>query len=44
VPDDKIKAFTTILEPVMILGMGLVIGFMVVGMLLPIFEINLIVR
>jgi type II secretory pathway component PulF len=42
--NERIKAFTTVLEPVMILGMGLIIGFAVVGMLLPIFEINLIVR
>ncbi|MBN2119661.1 MAG: type II secretion system F family protein [Candidatus Omnitrophica bacterium] len=38
---DSIKAFTTILEPIMILGMGLIIGFVVIGMLLPIFQINL---
>ena len=42
--DEKIKTFTTVLEPVMILVMGIIIGFAVIGMLLPIFEINLIVR
>ena len=42
--DDGVKAFTTILEPIMILGMGLIVGFVVIGMLLPIFQINLIIR
>ncbi len=39
--EDSIKVFTTILEPVMILGLGLIIGFIVIAMLLPIFEVNM---
>ena len=39
-----IRAFTALLEPVMILVMGLVVGFIVTAMLLPIFQINLITR
>lgn len=36
-----IKAITSLLEPAMILVMGLIIGFIVFAMLLPIFQINL---
>jgi len=42
--EDRIKAFTTILEPVMIVIMGLIVGFVVIGMLLPIFQINLMMK
>jgi type II secretory pathway component PulF len=42
--DRTLKAFTRLLEPVIILVMGLVVGFIVVSMLLPIFQINLMVR
>jgi len=42
--EDSIKAFTSVLEPLMIVGMALIIGFIVVAMLLPIFEINLMVN
>lgn len=35
---------TRLLEPVIILVMGLIVGFIVLSMLLPIFQINLIVR
>ena len=38
--DERIKTMANLLEPLMILGMGLVVGFIVVAMLLPIFEIN----
>ncbi len=41
--EDSVKAFTGLLEPLLIVGMGLVIGFIVAAMLLPIFEINLMV-
>lgn len=34
------KAASSILEPVLILGLGLVVGFIVVAMLLPVFQIN----
>jgi type II secretory pathway component PulF len=42
--DDTIKVMTSLLEPMMILVMGLVVGFIVVAMLLPIFQINVMVR
>jgi len=32
------------LEPIMILVMGLVVGFIVISILLPIFEMNQLVR
>lgn len=42
--DATLKALTRLLEPVIILFMGLVVGFIVLSMLLPIFQMNLIVR
>jgi len=39
-----IMIMTSILEPVMILVMGLVVGFIVVSILLPIFEMNQLVK
>jgi type II secretory pathway component PulF len=42
--DRTLKACTGLLEPVVILVMGLVVGFIVVAMLLPIFQINLMAR
>ena len=40
----RIMAVTSMLEPAMILCMGLVVGFIVVAILLPIFEMNQLVR
>ena len=40
--DKTVKVLTSLLEPVMILTMGLIIGFIVIAMLLPIFEISFI--
>ena len=42
--DESIKMFTTLLEPVMILLVGLVIGFIVFAMLLPIFQVDILSR
>lgn len=42
--DDGIKVMTSLLEPMMILIMGLLVGFIVVSMLLPIFQIDVMVR
>ncbi len=42
--DRSLKTLTRLLEPVIILVMGLIVGFIVLSMLLPIFQINLIVR
>ncbi len=39
-----IRTLTSLLEPIMILVMGLVVAFIVSAMLLPIFEINLIAK
>lgn len=42
--DRSLKTLTRLLEPIIILVMGLIVGFIVLSMLLPIFQINLIVR
>lgn len=42
--DNVIKVMTSLLEPFLILTMGLIVGFIVVSMLLPIFQINIIAR
>jgi type II secretory pathway component PulF len=39
-----VKTVTTLIEPVMILVIGGVVGFMVIAMLLPIFRMNLIIN
>ena len=38
--DESIKTLASLLEPLMILVMGLIVGFIVVAMLLPVFELN----
>jgi len=40
--EETIKIMSNLLEPLMILVMGLVVGFIVVAMLLPVFEINMV--
>jgi general secretion pathway protein F len=40
----NIMTMTSLLEPIMILVMGLVVGFIVVSILLPLFEMNQLVR
>jgi general secretion pathway protein F len=42
--DRSLKTFTQLLEPIIILSMGLIVGFIVVAMLLPIFQINVMVK
>ncbi|MBE9582802.1 MAG: type II secretion system inner membrane protein GspF [Proteobacteria bacterium] len=42
--ESQIMAMTSMLEPVMILTMGLVVGFIVISILLPIFEMNQMIR
>jgi type II secretory pathway component PulF len=42
--DRTVKVMTSLLEPFMILTIGLVIGFIVIAMLLPIFEISFIAK
>jgi general secretion pathway protein F len=41
---EKIQVMSSLLEPAMILVLGLIVGFIVMAMLLPIFEINVMVR
>lgn len=42
--DRTVKTMTSLLEPLLILCMGLIVGFMFVAILLPIFKINLLVK
>ncbi|MCK9614259.1 MAG: type II secretion system F family protein [Candidatus Omnitrophica bacterium] len=42
--DRSLKAISRLIEPVIILVMGVVVGFIVLAMLLPIFQINLTAR
>lgn len=42
--DRAVKTITSLLEPLMILTLGLIIGFIVIAMLLPIFEISFVAR
>lgn len=42
--DRSVKIITSLIEPLMILGMGAIVAFIVVAMLLPIFQIDLMAR
>lgn len=42
--NEALQTLTSLLEPLMILVMGLVVGFIVVAMLLPMFELNMMVK
>lgn len=42
--EKKMQRFAVMLEPVMILGVGLVVGFIVMAVLLPIFEVGTAVK
>jgi type II secretory pathway component PulF len=42
--EQMIKIITSLLEPALILVVGLIVGFIVIAMLLPIFQMNLIIR
>jgi general secretion pathway protein F len=42
--DSALKKYMSLLEPVMILVMGAVVGFIVISILLPIFEMNQLIR
>ncbi|MFC1807542.1 type II secretion system F family protein [Candidatus Omnitrophota bacterium] len=41
--DRSIKAITSLIEPALILFLGVIVGFIVISMLLPIFQLNLMV-
>ena len=40
----KVLAMTSMIEPIMILAMGMAVGFIVMSILLPIFEMNQLVK
>ncbi|NQT90170.1 MAG: type II secretion system inner membrane protein GspF [Candidatus Omnitrophica bacterium] len=42
--DRTVKTITALLEPTLILCMGLIVGFIVIAMLLPVFQLNLMVK
>ena len=42
--ESQITAMTSMLEPIMILVMALVVGFMLISILLPIFEMNTMIK
>lgn len=42
--EEALRMTTSLLEPLMILGMGIVVGFIVIAMLLPMFELNMAVK
>jgi general secretion pathway protein F len=42
--ESQVLAMTSMLEPVMILAMGVTVGFVVISILLPIFEMNQMIR
>jgi type II secretory pathway component PulF len=42
--DEMIRIMSSLLEPLMILVMGLIVGFIVIAMLLPVFEINMMAK
>lgn len=42
--DRSVKVITSLLEPIVILIMGLVVGFIVIAMLLPIFKMNILIE
>ncbi|MFA5060675.1 MAG: type II secretion system F family protein [Candidatus Omnitrophota bacterium] len=42
--DEIIKTLTTLLEPAMILAVGLIVGFIVIAMMLPIFQMDVLAR
>ncbi len=42
--EKKMQIFSTLLEPCMILGVGLLVGFIVMAVMMPIFEVSVAVR
>jgi general secretion pathway protein F len=42
--ESQVLVMTSMLEPVMILFMGVTVGFIVISMLLPIFDLNQMIR
>jgi type II secretory pathway component PulF len=42
--NESIRTITTLIEPAMILAVGLVVGFIIFAMLMPIFSMDLLAR
>ena len=42
--EELIKTLTSLLEPIMILIMGIIVGFIVIAMLLPLFQVTTAMR
>lgn len=42
--ETKVLAMTSMIEPIMILVMGLAVSFIVISILLPIFEMNQLIK
>ena len=42
--DKKLSRAISLLEPALILCMGLIVGFIVIAVLLPIFELNQLIK
>ena len=42
--DERLRIATTLLEPLMILAMGVLVGFCVLAMVLPVFQMTQVVR
>lgn len=42
--EEMIKILTSLLEPLLIVGIGLIIGFVIISMLLPIFQMNFMIQ
>jgi type II secretory pathway component PulF len=42
--DRSVKVLSTLIEPMMIIGVGLIVGGIVISMLLPIFQLNFTVE
>lgn len=42
--EESVERFITLLEPLLILTMGVIVGFIVIAILLPIFELNQVIR
>ena len=38
------KTMTTLIEPLLILGLGLVVGFVVLAMLMPLLKMNMMIQ
>ena len=42
--ETAILGMTSLIEPIMIVGMGVAVGFVVLSILLPIFEMNQLIK